>query len=121
MVDEGWLTSVKVTGEGGEVTCKDIFDGAAAGDPLARHVADKTAVYIGMLVNTLAETLNPERCIIFGGMSRAGGWFFEGIRKACDKGNGHIGPGRVQIVPALLGPDAGLIGAADYARGRAGA
>ncbi len=116
MVAEGWLTSV--TGvDTGEVTCKDIFDAAAAGDPLARHVADRTAVYIGMLINTLSEALNPERCIIFGGMSRAGTWFFDKIREGCDRGNKHIGPERVQIVPASLGPDAGLIGAAEYARG----
>ncbi len=117
MVGEGWLTSVK-GGEGGEVTAKDVFDGAAAGDPLARHIADWSAVYIGMLINMLAETLNPERCVVFGGMSRAGEWFFRKIREGCDRGNSHAGPVNIEIVPALLGPDAGLIGAADYARGR---
>ncbi len=115
MVAEGWLTSLDGNGE---VTCKDIFDAAVAGDPLAKHVADRTAFAIGLLVNTLAETLNPERCVIFGGMSRAGAWFFDGIRKACNQGNRHIGPANVEILPARLGPDAGLIGAADYARER---
>ena len=116
MVGEGWLTDL-----GGEVTCKDIFDAAAEGDPLAKHVADKTAFYVGMLVNTIAEMLNPERCVLFGGMARSGEWFFDKIREACERGNKHIGPRGVEIVPALLGPDAGLIGAADYARGRASA
>ncbi len=119
MVADGWLSSLG--GDGGEVSCKDIFDAAAAGDPLAKHVADKTAFYIGLLVNMLAETLNPERCVIFGGMSRAGAWFFDSIRKACDRGNSHVGPACVEILPARLGPDAGLIGAADYARERAAA
>lgn len=115
MLAAGWESSL--AGRETPITCRDIFVAAEAGDALARHVVQMTGEYLGTMASSVAELINPEVCVVAGGMIQAGERLFSSIRKTCLCRNGH--PGRTMaILPAELGGNAGLVGAADQARVR---
>ncbi|MCC8166555.1 MAG: ROK family glucokinase [Planctomycetes bacterium] len=115
MLDQGWSSSLRDRYD--TLTSYDIFTAGAAGDPVALHIVEETGHYLGVMASAVAELLNPERCVVAGGMIQAGEILFGTIRRTCLNRNHH--PGRtMEIVPAELGQNAGLIGAADTARVR---
>ena len=115
MLDQGWRSPL---GERRDfLTCRDIFDASDAGDPVATRIVEETGHYLGVMAASAAELLNPERCVISGGMILAGERLFAAIRDTCLHRSHH--PSRtMEILPAALGADAGLVGAAGYARER---
>lgn len=113
LIDEGWDSPLAAGSR--KATCHDIFRAAREGDSVAMQVVKRTGHYLGVMAASIAELLNPERCVISGGMIQAGDMLFPAIRTTCLNRNDH--PGRtMEILPAELGPNAGLIGAADQAR-----
>lgn len=113
LLDKGWKSPL--SGKRDYLTSADIFQAASNGDPVALKIAEETGHYLGVLASDVAELLNPERCVISGGMIEAGDLLFGAIRKTCLERNEH--PGRsMEIFPAQLGGNAGLVGAADQAR-----
>lgn len=116
MIANGWESPLGHCGRA--ITCRDIFVSAENGDAVARYVVRDTGKYLGVMASSVAELLNPEVCVVAGGMILAGEKLFSSIRETCLGRNDH--PGRTMaIVPAELGGDAGLVGAADQARIRA--
>jgi glucokinase len=99
----------------GEITCEAIFRAAEAGDALARELVDETGRLLGVLAANMANLLNPEAFVLSGGMIRAGEALFAPIRETCRERAFSIPAERMRIVPAALGGDAGLIGAAGCA------
>lgn len=113
MLASGWTSPLSTMGEA--VTTRDIFASAETGcDAVALRIVQETGHYLGVLAASMAELLNPERCVIAGGMSLAGDVLFSSIRSTCLNRNRRLS-GTMEILPAALGPDAGLAGAADYA------
>jgi glucokinase len=110
----GWKSGLAGT-PAHELTCERIFRAAAEGDTLARHVVAETGRYLGVMAANLANLLNPERCIFAGGMIRAGDLLFDAIREECAARAFPAPAARMTILPAALGRDAGLIGAAGCA------
>ncbi len=95
-----------------ELTPKKIASAASAGDELALEIFSETGRLIGIALTSIAHILNPQIAIIGGGISAAGEeLLFQHIRKEFNKRAMDI-PGKMQIVPAKLGNDAGLVGAA---------
>ncbi len=95
-----------------QLTPKKIADAASAGDELAREIFSETGRLIGVALTSIAHILNPQLAVIGGGISAAGeDLLFRHIRKEFNKRVMDI-PGKMQIVPAKLGNDAGLVGAA---------
>jgi glucokinase len=84
---------------------------AAAGPGDARDVLDRIGRYLGEGIASLVNVFNPEMVVLGGGFSRAGDLLFEPARKVVAER--ALAPARdlVRIVPALLGVEAGLIGA----------
>jgi glucokinase len=60
----------------------------------------------------LVNVLNPERIILGGGVAQAGAFLFGPVREAIKKKAFPIASQFVKVMPAKLGPDAGLVGAA---------
>lgn len=88
---------------------------AQRGDPVAREVFEETGYYIGAGVANLLALFDPEVVVIAGGIARAGRILFGPVRKAVKDlvmGAEHR---RYRIVPAALGDDAGVLGAALFA------
>lgn len=95
-----------------ELTPKQIANAALAGDELALDIFAETGKLIGVALTSIAHILNPQIAIIGGGISAAGeNLLFQHIRKEFKKRTMDI-PGEMEIVPAKLGNDAGLVGAA---------
>lgn len=102
---------------GDAITCADIFHAAAAGDALASDIVRESGYYLGVAVATLANALNPECCLVGGGVAQAGSLILEPLRQECQRR--CYTPGRnFDILPVSLGADAGLFGAAGRAMAR---
>jgi glucokinase len=101
---------------GGRDTPEAVFRAAAAGDQRAaaavRAVVGRLAVGIANLVTVLW----PERVVVGGGVAAAGDQLFGPLRAAVAAAAPLVDPASYQIVPAALGPSAGAIGAALWAR-----
>ncbi len=115
----GWQSSLSGR-PANSINCADIFAAAAAGDNLAVHIVHETGRYLGLMAANLANLLNSERCIFSGGMIKAGDILFDAIRAECGQRAFAAPAARLQILPAELGEDAGLIGAAARALARIG-
>lgn len=112
---KGWQSSLSDIPEN-EICCRQIFEAACEGDSLAAHIVSETGRYLGLMTANLANLLNPERCVFSGGMIAAGDILFNAIREECVRRAFPIAASRLEIMPAELGMDAGLIGAAEVAR-----
>lgn len=115
-VKAGQASSLKrLLEERGTIECEQVFEAAKAGDPLALRIVDQTAELLGITCLTLSRLLDPQMIVFAGGMSLAGDFLFDRIRAAYTKHNWRIAGVNVRIVPAVLGNDAGIIGAAGVA------
>ncbi|WP_308637305.1 ROK family glucokinase [Paenibacillus silvisoli] len=94
------------------IMAKDVVDAAKAGDEVATRIVARAAHYLGKSMAFVAVVLNPQRFIIGGGVSKAGEFLFEQIREAFRKAAPEMAQEGVEIVPAILGNDAGVVGAA---------
>lgn len=95
-----------------DITAKDVFDAAKAGDEVAQRIVQRAAHYLGKSIALIAVIINPQRFIFGGGMSRAGDILFDAIKENFNTYTSDIVRDGVDIVPAVLGNDAGVIGAA---------
>ncbi|MOA22955.1 Glucokinase [compost metagenome] len=94
------------------ITAKDVFDCAKAGDEVATRIVNRAAFYLGKALAAVAVVLNPEVYIVGGGVSKAGEFLFEEIRSVFAKLTPEPVQKGLKIVPAVLGNDAGMVGAA---------
>lgn len=96
----------------GSINAQMIFDAARQGDQLANQVVDDFVIYLGIGLVSLIHTFNPDIVIIGGGISDAGEFLTD---KVNDFVKTHVMPSfldKLKIVPAILGNNAGIIGAA---------
>lgn len=94
------------------ITAKDVFDAAKLNDEVALRIVQRAAHYLGKSLALLAVINNPQRFIFGGGVSRAGDILFDAIKENFEKYTSEIIREGIDIVPAVLGNDAGIIGAA---------
>jgi glucokinase len=93
------------------VTPASVSQAAAEGDALAKEVLDETGFYIGVGVANLINMLNPERFVIGGGIAQAGDLLLDPVRRTVESRAVPLQRRRAEIVPALLGDNAGVMGA----------
>jgi glucokinase len=101
----------RAAAEGKKVDAKLAVELAAAGPGDARDVLDHVGLHLGVGIATLVNVFNPELVVIGGGFSRAGDLLLEPARKVVAETALLPSREQVKIVPALLGVEAGLIGA----------
>ncbi|MDY4144978.1 MAG: ROK family protein [Bacilli bacterium] len=63
------------------LTSKIVFDCAKLGDSVSLKVVDKTAYYLAIGIASICDILNPESVVIGGGVSKAGEFFLEKVKK----------------------------------------
>jgi glucokinase len=102
--------------QGQELTAKEVFDAAAAGDVLAGKIVEDTAFYLGVGAMNMMHTIDPDTVAFAGGMIAAGEPFLERIRYHVKQLAFPVPAAKTQIQYAQLGNDAGFIGAAACAR-----
>lgn len=108
-VERGDKTSLSMVKE---ITAKDVFDAAKLDDEVAMRIVQRAAHYLGKSIALIAVVNNPQRFIFGGGVSRAGDILFKAIEENFINYTSEIIREGVEIVPAILGNDAGIIGAA---------
>ncbi|KKK33197.1 glucokinase [Mesobacillus campisalis] len=96
----------------GTVTAKDVFDSARGGDKMALHVIDHVAGHLGLALANIANTLNPEKIVLGGGVSRAGDILINPVKEKFLACSFPRVAKSTQVTLATLGNDAGVIGAA---------
>jgi glucokinase len=97
------------------LTSADVVRLARAGDVVAREVWDSAVRYLGIGVAAVITILAPERVVIGGGVTRAGDFLFQPVREEVRQRVKLVPVELVPIVPAALGPDVGILGAAAVA------
>lgn len=108
-VERGESTSLALVEN---IMAKDVFDAAKTGDETALRIINRAALYLGKSMATVSVVLNPQRFIVGGGVSKAGDILFDAIRKHYREHAQETAQEGVDIVPAVLGNDAGVVGAA---------
>ncbi|MCU1669520.1 MAG: glcK [Blastococcus sp.] len=107
----------RVDGRADRLTGEHVARAAADGDPLALELVTEVGVWLGQGIADLAAVLDPEVVVIGGGVSKLGEMVLGPARGRLE----HALPGRgfrpgPRVVVAELGPQAGLVGAADLVR-----
>ncbi len=91
-----------------------VFKAARLGDDVAQEIVDQMAEYLGIGLANLLHLLNPEVIALGGGVIQGGAdLLLDPIRRSVARRCGSwVDLERTRIVAALLGEDAGLLGAA---------
>lgn len=100
----------------GELTARDVFLAADAGDALAARLVEETAYYLAIGAMNAMHTIDPDMVVFGGGMTAAGEGFLERIRHHVRELAFPVPAAKTEIRYALLGTDAGFIGAAACGR-----
>ncbi len=115
----GELKKAESTGElrallakNGKVTAKDVFDSARNGDELAQQVLNEVSFHLGFVTANIANTLNPEKIVLGGGVSKAGDILLDSVKEYFAKFAFSAVRKSTQLALATLGNDAGVLGAA---------
>jgi glucokinase len=99
-------------GDIGAITAHTVVEAALKGDEVALEIVEQTATYVGVGLANLITILGPEVIVMGGGVLTEWELFAPTIRRVAVEWASEVGPERVRIVPAALGPDVGIIGAA---------
>ncbi len=94
-----------------------IGQAAHAGDALALDIVTQAGYYLGITIASLMALLNPDLFVIGGSVTKIGDLLFEPMQRSIRES--AMAPRYWQetpIIPAQLGDDAGLIGAAALVR-----
>jgi glucokinase len=92
-----------------DLTAKDVFDEAKAGDAVALGLVDEVCGILGSTLSNIACVVDPEVVVIGGGVSKAGNILIESIQKHFVETSFHACR-NTKFVIAGLGNDAGMYG-----------
>jgi glucokinase len=98
-----------------EITARAVSDAALAGSEYCAGLLAETGRLLGIGITTMVNALNPQVVVIYGGMAAAGDILLEPCRKAVRELALPPANESVRILPAELGGEAGVIGAAGLA------
>ncbi len=93
-----------------DITAKDVFDGAKAGDSYCLEIVEKFGKYLGVALSDVAHVVDPEAFVIGGGVSAAGQIILDVVQKYFDQ-NAMYALKDTKFHLAELGNDAGIYGA----------
>jgi glucokinase len=102
------------------ITPELICQAALEGDAIAQEIYEQAGLVIGVGIANVVTAITPRRVIIGGGVMQAGDVLLEPIRRTVRARAVLADLDQVEILPAQLGNQAGLMGAAVWARQRLG-
>jgi glucokinase len=100
----------------GTLTAERVMQAATENDDLATSVLRETGVVLGTAIASIINLLNVEVVVLGGGVMAAGNLLMKPVRDAVQQATVSAAFQCVKIVPAELGQEAGMIGAAFLAR-----
>ena len=98
-----------------DVTTKEVFIEAKNGDQVAKDILDEALAYLGITVANTANTFDPDKIVIGGGVSEGGQLVFDKIEEEMSRRCLKTIYNHCKIEKALLGGKAGVLGAAALA------
>ena len=111
---EQFASATAVARAYGRGTAREAFDAAGRGVPAAVAAVDRACAALASGITIVIQVLDPELVVLAGGMAEAGDLLLDrvraGVRQEALAGE-HI---RIEL--SVLGPDAGWVGAALWAR-----
>ena len=99
-----------------KITAEKVEMAARGGDSLAREVILRAATHLGVGMVNLIHIFNPAMIIVGGGMSKMSGLLLQPARQIIRERAHRLSAQAVRIVSSQLGDDAGVLGAAVFAR-----
>ena len=96
----------------GRINAKDVFDAARNGDQMAVKVLDEVTFHLGLVLANIGNTLNPQKIVIGGGVSKAGDILLNSVKQQFNQFAFSSVKESTELALATLGNDAGVIGAA---------
>jgi len=108
--EQGWAAAP-------EAGAKELADAAAGGDPIALRAFRRGADAIAAMIASVAAVCDLDLVVIGGGVAKAGPVLFDPLHAALRNYAGLDFISGLQVVPAALGGEAGLVGAAALLRG----
>lgn len=96
---------------GREITPFMVYEAAMQGDAVAKRIFAIVGEWLGIALTSVVNLLNPEKIIIGGGVSQAGNFLIDPIRKTINERAIKVSADAVEVVTAKLGERAGVIGA----------
>jgi len=106
----------KVLKKAGTISSADVAAAAEAGDPFAVEAWEETCRYIALACINVCHFIDPQVIALGGGMSKAGRFLLDGVKKQLAQEWWAMTPVKVKLILAKLGNDAGIIGAAGVAK-----
>jgi len=101
-------------GDLSRIDAKVVFQAAEGGDELAKKLISRLAYYFGIGLVNLVNIFNPELILIGGGVAKMGDLLLQpAINLVKERAYVTLAHG-VEIKPALLGDDSGVLGAAAF-------
>ena len=94
------------------ITAKTVIDAAKKGDVTALKLFDNYIYYLAMGIITIINSFDPAIIAIGGGVAGAGDFLFDALKKKVKEHIFYKEAPYAEITQAVLGNDAGIIGAA---------
>lgn len=95
-----------------DITSKDVYDAAMAGDKLAQKVFEYTGNILGEALADFTVFSSPEAFVLFGGLAKSGELLMKPLRESMERNMLSIWKGKVKILPSeLKEADAAVLGA----------
>jgi len=95
-----------------QVSAKEIFHLAQQGEAEAIAAWDQYGVHLGKILAILTNVIDPDIIVVGGSVCHAWSYFAPTMKKHLDENINQAPRDHIQVVPAQLGDDAGLLGAA---------
>ena len=95
-----------------DITSKDVYDAAMAGDALAKEIFEYTGKILGEAFASFVAFSSPKMIVLFGGLTHAGDLIMRPIKEAMEDNLLNIYKGKVELVLSQLNEaDAAILGA----------
>ena len=94
--------------------CRKVEEAAKEGDALCSQMWDEACYYLAVACVNIQHLFNPARIVMAGGMSKAGPFLIDLVQKHFELLTWNLYDDFPEIRVAILGDDAGVIGAAGW-------
>lgn len=95
-----------------DITSKDVYDAAMAGDKLAKDIFNYTGEILGEAFADMVAFSSPQAIILFGGLAKSGDLLLKPLKETFDKSVMPIFKGKTKIlISELKESDAAVLGA----------
>ncbi len=95
-----------------EITSKDVYDAAMAGDAIAKDVFEYTGKLLGEAIADMIVFSSPQAIILFGGLAKSGELLLRPLQESLEKNIMPIFKGKTKvIISELKESDAAVLGA----------